>query len=134
MERATVDFGIDLGTTNSCIAVLDGTKPKVLRTNEGAEITPSAVSFNKKGRLHIGEFAKSQVTSEDDIDCENVCLKFKLAMGQPGPFHTFKVTNKQMTPEELSSEVLKKLKGDVFRSLAEELSTATISVPAAFVL
>lgn len=132
MERSTVDFGIDLGTTNSCIAVLEGTKTRIIRTNERAEITPSAVSFDKKGRLHIGEFAKNQLISEDDIAAADVCLKFKLAMGRPGPFYTFKVNSKSMTSEELSAEILKQLKNDVYRDLGEEVTSAVISVPAAF--
>jgi len=132
MERSTVAFGIDLGTTNSCIAVLEGTKSRIIRTNERKEYTPSAVSFDTKGRLHVGEIAKSQQMSTGGSEYADVCIEFKLEMGHPGPFHTFQVNSKQMTPEELSAEVLKKLRNDVHRELGEEITTAVISVPAAF--
>jgi len=134
MERQTVDFGIDLGTTNSEIAVLEGTTPRVIRTNENAEYTPSAVSFDKRGRLKIGQEAKNQQTSDDETELSDIRLKFKLSMGHPEPFEAFKVNGKQMTPEELSAEVLKKLRADVQRWNGEEITAAVISVPAAFEL
>jgi len=132
MDRTTVDFGIDLGTTNSCIAVLEGTAPRIIRTNERAEVTPSAVSFDAKGRMHVGEWAKSQQLSTDGWEYADVCLEFKLGMGHPEPLHTFQVNGKRMTPEELSAEVLVKLRNDVQREMREEISAAAISVPAAF--
>lgn len=135
MERSAVDFGIDLGTTNSCIAVLEGTKTRIIKTNERDEITPSAVSFDKKGRLHIGKIAKNQLIAEDEIAATNVFLEFKLAMGQPGPFRPSNENSKQMTPEELSAEILKRLKSDVYMdNLREEVTSAVISVPAVFEL
>lgn len=133
MERQTVDFGIDLGTTNSEIAVLEGTTSRIIRTNENAEYTPSAVSFDKRGRLRVGQEAKNQQISRDDeTEQSDVRLKFKLFMGHPEPLEAFKVNDKQMTPEELSAEVLKKLRADVQRREGEEITAAAISVPAAF--
>jgi molecular chaperone DnaK len=134
MERQTVDFGIDLGTTNSEIAVLEGTTQRVIRTNENAEYTPSAVSFDKKGTLRVGERAKSQQTSDDEMEQSDIRLRFKLQMGHPEPLEAFKVNGKQMTSEELSAEVLKKLRADVQRWDGEEITAAAISVPAIFEL
>ena len=134
MERQTVDFGIDLGTTNSEIAVLEGTTPRVVRTNENAEYTPSAVSFDKKGTLRVGLRAKSQQISDDETELSDVRLKFKLAMGHPEPLEAFKVNGKRMTPEELSAEVLKKLRADVQLRDGEGITAAVISVPAVFEL
>lgn len=134
MERSTVDFGIDLGTTNSCIAVLEGTTTHVIRTNERAEYTPSVVSIDRKGRLHVGQIAKNQQISVDKTERSDVELEFKLQMGHPEPFKAFKATGQQITPEELSAEVLKKLRSDVKQNLGEEITAAVISVPAAFEL
>ena len=134
MERQTVDFGIDLGTTNSEIALLEGTTPRIIRTNENADYTPSVISFNSKGKLRVGETAKNQQISADETERSDVRLKFKLQMGHPEPLKAFKVNGKQMTPEELSAEVLKKLRADVQRRDREEITAAAISVPAAFEL
>lgn len=134
MERQTVDFGIDLGTTNSEIAVLEGTTQRIIRTNENADYTPSAVSFNKKGALRVGQTAKDQQISDDEMEASDVRLKFKLQMGHPEPLEAFKINGKQMTPEELSAEILKKLRADVQRREGEEVTAAAISVPAAFEL
>jgi len=134
MERQTVDFGIDLGTTNSEIAVLEGTTPRIIRTNENLEYTPSAVSFNKKGELRVGQRAKNQQLSDDEMELSDIRLKFKLLMGHPEPLEAFRVNGKQMTPEELSAEVLKELRADVQRREGEEIIAAAISVPAAFEL
>ena len=134
MERQTVDFGIDLGTTNSAIAVLEGTIPRIIRTNENAEFTPSAVSFDKRGRLRVGQQARNQQTSDDETERSDIRLKFKLSMGHPEPLEAFKVNGQQMTPEELSAEVLKKLRIDVQRREGEEITAAAISVPAVFEL
>jgi len=133
MKRSTVDFGIDLGTTNSCIAVLDGTTTKIIKTNERDEVVPSVVSFDRKGRLHVGHIAKSQQTSPYETEWADICQEFKLRMGHPGSMHTFQVNNKEMTPEELSAEVLKFLRGNVQRELSgEDITASVISIPAAF--
>jgi molecular chaperone DnaK len=132
MERMTIDVGIDLGTTTSCIAVLEGVNPRVIRNNESAEFTPSAVSYDKKSRIHIGNIAKNQLLSSDKNERHDVSLAFKRNMGQPGPFITFKVNDKQMTPIELSAEMLKELRNDAKRNLGQEILAAAISIPAAF--
>lgn len=129
MNRATVDYGIDLGTTNSEVALFNGTAPEIIKNNEGAEITPSAVWMDKNGRLHVGKLAKQRL--EDDPD--NAFCEFKLQMGSPTEY-TFARTGRTMKPEDLSAEVLKSLKGDVQRLRGEELGAAVITVPAAFEL
>ena len=132
MKRSTIDFGIDLGTTNSCVAVLDGTTTHVIRTNERDEYTPSVVSIDKKGRLRVGQDAKNQQISDDRIERSDVGLEFKLQMGHPEPFKIFETTGREMTPDELSAEVLKKLRADIERETGEQITAAAISVPAAF--
>ncbi len=134
MERQTIDFGIDLGTTNSAIAVLDGTGARIIRTNENAEYTPSAVSFNRKGALRVGQTAKDQHLSDDTTELSDVRRRFKLQMGHPEPLEPFGINGRRMTPEELSAEVLTKLRADVQRRHGEKVSAAAISVPAAFEL
>ena len=89
MDRATIDFGIDLGTTNSCLAVLDGTATRIIRTNENAETTPSVVAFDAKGRMYVGERAKNQQISTVGTEYADVCLEFKTGMGHPEPFQIF---------------------------------------------
>ena len=129
MERATIDFGIDLGTTNSSIAVLDGIKPEIFKNNDGQEITPSAVWIDGKGRLDVGHRAKQQLGR----DKQNAYAEFKLLIGTQHSY-TFAGCGRQMTPVELSAEVLKSLRGDVQQRLGEEIITAAIGVPAAFEL
>jgi molecular chaperone DnaK len=78
MTRTTIDIGIDLGTTNSCIAVLKGTEVEVLRNNEDMECTPSAVWLDRKDRMHVGQRAKEQYESDE----ENAAIEFKLQIGE----------------------------------------------------
>ena len=134
MKHQTVDFGIDLGTTNSAIAVLEGTTPRIIRTNENAEYTPSAVAFNSKGTLRVGQWAKAQQISDDETEASDVRTKFKLQMGHPESLGAFRVNGRHMTPEELSAEVLRWLRADVQRRDGEEIAAAAISVPAVFEL
>lgn len=129
MKRSTIDFGIDLGTTTSSIAVLDGTTARVIRLgSERREFIPSMVAFNKKGRMLVGDEAKALLRSGDEAEINDVCYEFKLAMGHPEIFHTFKVNNKNMLPEELSAEILKELK----KYTQEEITAAAIGIPAVF--
>ena len=127
MQRTTIDFGIDLGTTNSAIAALQGSDVEVFKNNENHEFTPSAVWIDKKNRLHVGRRAKERVYEDE----ENAAQEFKLLMGQDSR-KNFKRTGQQMTPEELSSEILKSLKADVTQRSGEEVKAAVITVPAAF--
>jgi molecular chaperone DnaK len=128
MSRLTIDFGIDLGTTNSSIAVFDRTGPRIIRNNENEQFTPSAVWIEKNGALRVGRAAKERALS----DPRNGAIEFKLMMGKA---HTtsFQNQNRSFKPEELSAEVLKSLKEDVIRSNnGEVLESAVITVPAAF--
>jgi len=129
MERTTIDFGIDLGTTNSEIAVLKGTEIEVFRNNEGFEYTPSAVWIDQKNRLWVGRQAKERL--EDDPD--NAACEFKLQMGT-GEEKVFARSGRRMKPEELSAEVLKTLRRIVNQRTGEEIEAAVITVPAAFEL
>ena len=133
MNRTTIDFGIDLGTTNSAIAVFTGnhTKPtdviKCTKDELGAEITPSAVYINKRGTVQVGSRAKNRIADED----EDVHIEFKRKMGTDY-LCSFKSSGQSRKPEELSAEVLKSLRGDVQQQTGEVFEAAVITVPAAF--
>lgn len=129
MARATIDYGIDLGTTNSSIAVLEGTEPRVFKNNEGLEYTPSAVYADKSGALRVGRRAYERLV----IDPENAFSEFKLQMGTGREFR-FARSGQTLRPEELSAEVLKELKKDVMQRSGENVEAAVITVPAAFEL
>jgi len=132
MERMTIDFGIDLGTTNSTIAVVDGVDAKPIPNKGGSVLTPSAVWIDKRGNLHVGEEAKGHALQDDH---ENGDLEFKLRMGmREGGSKTFVRSGREMLPEELSAEVLKSLRTDVRTSMGEEVRVAVVTVPAAFEL
>ena len=129
MDRATIDFGIDLGTTNSSIAVLEGNEVQIIRNNENFEYTPSTVWIDKRGQLFAGRQAYERL--EDDP--ENAFGEFKLQMGTPNDY-CFARSGRRMNPEELSAEILKSLKADVVRRKSEDMQAAVITVPAAFEL
>jgi molecular chaperone DnaK len=129
MARTTIDYGIDLGTTNSSIAVLEGTEVQVLRNNEGFEYTPSAVWIDKMNRLFTGRQAYERLVS----DPENAFSEFKLQMGTE-TLYTFARGGRMMHPVDLSAEILKVLKADVVRQKGEYIQAAVITVPAAFEL
>src|SRR2546425_12924800 len=126
MNRMTVDFGIDLGTTNSAIALLKGTEVEIIKNNEGHEYTPSAVFVDKNNALIVGSRAKERLES----DPKNAFAEFKLQMGTDAEY-VFARNGRKMKPEDLSAEVLKSLKSDVRQHLGEEVSAAVITVPAA---
>ena len=129
MSRTTIDFGIDLGTTNSVIAALEGTDPKIFKNDEGFDFTPSAVFIDKKGRLFVGHRAKERLGGKED----NAFSEFKLQMGTELEY-VFDWSGRRMKPEELSAEVLKSLKIDVEKRTGENVTAAVITVPAAFEL
>jgi molecular chaperone DnaK len=130
MKRTTIDFGIDLGTTNSAVAVLNGVAPEIIKNNErDADITPSAVYIDKKGITRWGEAAKIRVADAGG----DVYLEFKRRMGTDHVYK-FKSSGQQRKPEELSAEILKSLKGDVQQKTGEIIESAVITVPAAFEL
>lgn len=129
MNRTTIDFGIDLGTTNSSVAVLKGTDTEIVKNNESLEITPSAVALNKEGNLYVGLRAKNRSGADPD----NTFFEFKLQMGTDTAY-TFKRTGQRVKPEDLSAEVLKSLRADVMQRTGEDMRAAVITVPAAFEL
>jgi molecular chaperone DnaK len=130
MNRTTIDFGIDLGTTNSAIARLDGVGTEIIKNNEQSDTTPSAVMFDGHGRLIVGRAAKERA----EYDPDNACAEFKLRMGTSGRPKLFAVNGRSMEPEEMSAEVLRSLRRDVANDSGEEINAAVITVPAAFEL
>ncbi len=129
MPRQTLDFGIDLGTTNSAIAMMEGIVPTIIKNNQGQDTTPSAVGFTKNGVLRLGEAARRvQLAQPQDAYTE-----FKRRMGSD-EIYAFHSSGKRLKPEELSAEVLKSLKGDVEQARGEQVEAAVITVPAAFEL
>jgi molecular chaperone DnaK len=128
MTRTTIDFGIDLGTTNSEIAVLKGTQVHVFRSNAGDEYTPSAVWIDRQKNLIVGRRAKDQ----QELDPENAFVEFKRVMGQSEVFVPKNDPSRRLRPEDLSAEVLKSLKANVRRDSGEDVRAAVITIPAAF--
>jgi molecular chaperone DnaK len=129
MTRSTVDFGIDLGTTNSAVAVLKGTITDIIKNNRDNDITPSAVYINKHGQIHTGLLAKNRL--EDERSANDAYVEFKRRMGTSYNYE-FQLAAQAMSPEQLSAEVLKGLRGDVQQRLGEDIRSAVITVPAAF--
>lgn len=129
MKRTTIDFGIDLGTTNSAVAVLNDKNVEIIKNNEGEVLTPSVVWINKKENLYVGKRAKNHI----ELDPENTYAEFKLQMGTDTIFD-FKDSGKSFRAEDLSAEILKSLKADVKHMLGEEINAVVITVPAAFEL
>ena len=118
-------IGIDLGTTNSCVAVLEGGEPVVIANAEGARTTPSVVAFSKTGERMVGQVAKRQAVTNPDRTISSI----KREMGS-----NYKVTidNKAYTPQEISAMILQKLKADAEAYLGQPVSEAVITVPAYF--
>ena len=132
MERTTIDYGIDLGTTNSAIAVLQGTDATVIMAKDGRTFTPSAVWIDKRGRLHVGQEAKQCIErGVEEVDNQATEFKLRMGLGQEGKV-LFARSAREMLPEELSAEVLKELKLQVRTIRSEEIEAAVITVPAAF--
>jgi molecular chaperone DnaK len=122
-----INYGIDLGTTNSSITHADGGELKVIQNNDQMNVTPSVVRILKSGSLMTGRRAYNAIA--DDTD--NVAAEFKRLMGQKFE-KTFPASGRSMTPEELSAEVLKSLLADARRRTGEDVRAAVITVPAAF--
>ncbi len=118
-------IGIDLGTTNSCVAVLEGGEPTVIANAEGSRTTPSVVGFAKNGERLVGETAKRQAITNPDRTISSI----KRHMGE-----SYKVTidNKDYTPQDISAMILGKLKADAESYLGEKVTEAVITVPAYF--
>ena len=131
MSRTTIDFGIDLGTTNSAIAVLKGVSTEIIKNNTDADITPSAVSIDKKGVVQVGQRARGRIANPQQS--KDVHQEFKRQMGTDH-LYLFQSSGHQRRPEELSAEVLKSLRGDVQQKTGELIESSVITVPAAFEL
>jgi molecular chaperone DnaK len=128
MTRQTIDVGIDLGTTNSCAAVMGPNEPQIVRSNVNEEFTPSAVAVRKAGELYVGRRAKERLESDPD----NAQAEFKRYMGFEGWSRTFTSSGRTLTAPQLSAEVLKVLRQGVEGHLNEPVGAAVITVPAAF--
>ena len=118
-------IGIDLGTTNSCVAVMEGGKPVVIANTEGARTTPSVVAFTKTGERLVGEPAKRQAVT----NAEKTISSIKREMGTD---HKRAIDDKNYSPQEISAMILQKLKADAENYLGEKVSEAVITVPAYF--
>ena len=118
-------IGIDLGTTNSCVAVLEGGEPVVIANAEGNRTTPSVVGFAKNGERLVGETAKRQAITNP----ERTIASIKRYMGTD---HTVEIDGKKYTPQDISAMILAKLKADAESYLGEKVSEAVITVPAYF--
>ena len=118
-------IGIDLGTTNSCVAVMEGGEPTVIANAEGARTTPSVVAFSKNGERLVGQVAKRQAVTNPD----RTIISIKREMGSD---YKVNIDGKSYTPPEISAMILQKLKADAESYLGEKVDKAVITVPAYF--
>ena len=118
-------IGIDLGTTNSCVAVIEGGEPVVIANQRGARTTPSVVAFQKTGERIVGQIAKNQAITNPDRTISSI----KREMGSN---YKVSIDDKQYTPQEISAMILQQLKADAEAYLGETVSSAVITVPAYF--
>ena len=140
-------IGIDLGTTNSCVAVLEGGEPSVLENSEGGRTTPSVVAFNDKDERLVGTVAKRQAVmnpentifsikrfmgrKEAEVQEEETMIPYKVEAGPNGDVRV-DARGKQYSPPEISAMILQKLKADAEAKLGETVDSAVITVPAYF--
>lgn len=125
-EIKTKVLGIDLGTTNSCMAFIELGEPEIVPNSEGKRTTPSIIGFTKKKELVVGDIAKNQAISNS----ENTVRSIKRHMGHPG--YIVELNDKEYKPHEISAEILKKLKSDAEKYIGEKVEKAVITVPAYF--
>lgn len=127
MEEITMGkiIGIDLGTTNSCVSVIEGGEPVVITNSEGSRTTPSVVAFTKDGERLVGQLAKNQAVTNP----EKTVISIKRHMGSD---YKVDIDGKKYTPQEISAMILQKLKGDAEAYLGEKVNDAVITVPAYF--
>ena len=118
-------IGIDLGTTNSCVAVIEGGEPVVIANVEGNRTTPSVVGFSKTGERLVGQVAKRQAV-------QNPTRTISSIKREMGTNHKVTVDDKNYTPQEISAMILAKLKADAESYLGEKVTEAVITVPAYF--
>ncbi|MFD1829322.1 Hsp70 family protein [Streptomyces desertarenae] len=126
--RETIDFGIDLGTTRSVIAVAEDDGVRVIKNSDGWDCTPSAVWVPKEGVVHVGRRARARTLK----DHEDIATEFKLGMGVSGTPRHFPRSGVSLTPEQLSAEVLKSLCQDAAHEYGRPPEAAVITVPASF--
>ncbi|MBS3781119.1 MAG: molecular chaperone DnaK [Candidatus Thermoplasmatota archaeon] len=118
-------LGIDLGTTNSAMAIMEGGEPTIIPNSEGDRTTPSVVAFKEDGERLVGEMAKRQAVKNPDRTIESIKRKM-------GTDHKVKIDNDEYTPEQISAMILQKLKRDAEEYLSDEINRAVITVPAYF--
>ena len=118
-------IGIDLGTTNSCVAVMEGGEPTVIANAEGGRTTASVVAFSKTGERMVGQVAKRQAITNPDRTISSI----KREMGTS---NTVEIDGKKYTPQEISAIILQKLKADAEAYLGTPVTEAVITVPAYF--
>ncbi len=118
-------IGIDLGTTNSCVAVMEGGEPVVIANSEGSRTTPSVVAFTKEGERLVGQIAKRQAITNPERTISSIKRKM-------GTNHKVSIDGKEYTPQEISAMILQKLKKDAESYLGETVTQAVITVPAYF--
>ena len=139
--------GIDLGTTNSVVAVMEGGKPTVVINNEGSRLTPSVVAFTKTGERLVGQIARRQAVLNPEntiysskrfigrrygeVQSESKNVPYKVVAG-PNDAVRFEIQGKQYAPEEISAQILRKLADDAAKYLGEKVTDAVITVPAYF--
>lgn len=123
----TIEYGIDLGTTNSCIARCEGDAIRVFQNNDQMNVTPSAVHILKSGRTIVGRRGHAALLTDPD----NVAVEFKRWMGQKDR-KRFPASQRELSAEELSAEILKSLREDVRRQTGTDVRAAVVTVPAAF--
>jgi len=118
-------IGIDLGTTNSCVAVFEGGEPVVIPNPEGARTTPSVVAFTKNGERLVGQVAKRQAITNPDHTVSSIKRKM-------GSDYKVTIDGKSYTPQEISAMILRKMKSDAEAYLGQPVDKAVITVPAYF--
>jgi len=118
-------LGIDLGTTNSAMAIMEGGEPTIIPNSEGDRTTPSVVAFKEDGERLVGEMAKRQAVKNPERTIESIKRKM-------GTDHKVKIDNKEYTPEQISAMILQKLKRDAEEYLGDDINRAVITVPAYF--
>ncbi len=140
-------IGIDLGTTNSVVAIMEGREPKVIVNEEGSRITPSVVAWDDKGEILVGQIAKRQAVTNpentifsskrfigrrfEEVNEEVKRVPYKLVRGEHGDA-VFELRGKKVTPPEVSARVLQKLKKAAEDYVGEKITEAVITVPAYF--
>ena len=118
-------IGIDLGTTNSCVAVLEGGEPTVIPNSEGGRTTPSVVAFSKTGERLVGQVAKRQAITNPERTITSIKRKM-------GTYEKIKIDDKEYTPQEISAMILQKLKSDAEEYLGEKINEVVVTTPAYF--